>query len=366
MDYNEVEEIEEVILDEDETPSEDMTEIEEASAQQKQAKNIAMKRGVAEEEEEEEEPTKGAANKSAAAAGAGKGKFKGLYKDGTGKGAVVPEPVETGLPGGDAASKFKSNVAAKKGMREDIDVHMDALFNGEELSEDFKTKASTIFEAALSERVDAIRAELEEEYNNRLITSIDETKSSLTEQLDSYLSYVVEEWMGENKLAIERGVRTEIAEEFMSGLRNLFLEHDIMVPETKVDIADEMATAVEGLKESLDTEIKKNIELSKEIRGFRRQQILDEMAHDLTLTQKEKFRTLAEGVTLDGDEDEVKTKLEVIKESYFGNGKTQVLTEETAATIEESLDEVNNSEAVQRLTESMETYAKTLSRLSKR
>lgn len=365
MDYNELEEIEEVILDEDETPSDDTVEIEEASAQQKQAKNIASKRGMA-EEEEEEEPKGGAANKSPAAAGAGKGKFKGLYKDGTGKGAIVPEPVETGLPGGDAASKFKSNVAAKKGMREDIDVHMDALFNGEELSEDFKTKASTIFEAALSERVDSIKAELEEEYNNRLITSIDETKASLTEQLDSYLSYVVEEWMGENKLAIERGVRTEIAEEFMDGLRSLFLEHDIMVPETKVDIADEMATAVEGLKESLDTEIKKNIELSKEVRGYRRQQILDEMAHDLTLTQKEKFRTLAEGVTLDGEEDEVKSKLEVIKESYFGNGKTQVLTEETAATIEESLDEVNNSEAVQRLTESMETYAKTLSRLSKR
>jgi hypothetical protein len=364
MDYNEVEEIEEVILDEDETESDDT--IDEASAQEKQAKNLAAKRGMA-EEEEEEEPKSGAANKSPAAAGAGKGKFKGLYKDGTGKGAVVPSPVETGLPGGDAASKFKANVAAKKGMREDIDVHMDALFNGEELSEDFKTKASTIFEAALTERVDAIRAELEEEYNNRLITSIDESKASLTEQLDSYLSYVVEEWMTENKLAIDRGVRTEIAEEFMSGLRNLFLEHDIVVPENKVDLADEMAEAVDSLKESLDEEMKKNIALTKEIRGFRKQQILDEMAHDLTLTQKERFRTLAEGVSLDGEDDDVRNKLGVIKESYFGNGKTQVLTEVTSATIEENLDgEVASSEPVQRLTESMETYAKTLSRLSKR
>lgn len=368
MDYNE-EEIEEVILDEEETDSDTDSSIEEAHGNGKgiQMKNVSAKKGVAEEEEEEETGKVSKKTANASATGAGSGKFAGLYKDGTGKGAVIPGPVDTGLAGSDSASKLNTNVKAKKGMREEIDVHMDALFNGEELSEDFKTKASTIFEAALNERVDAVKAELEEEYNNRLITSIEETKTALTEQLDSYLSYVVEEWMEENRLSVEKGIRTEVAEEFMNGLRNLFLEHDIMVPEAKVDLADEMAETVEKLKESLSEEMNKNIELAKEVKGFRKQQILDEMTQDLTLTQKEKFRTLAEGVSLDGeDADDVRSKLEVIKESYFGNGKTQVLTEETAATAEESLDEAPANQPAVNLSESMEVYAKTLSRLSKR
>jgi hypothetical protein len=367
MDYNE-EDIEEVILDEEETDSDTDSSIQETHGNGKgiQMKNVSAKKGVA-EEEEEEEPTKvSKATANAAATGAGSGKFAGLYKDGTGKGAVIPGPVDTGLAGGNSAAKLNANVKAKKGMREEIDVHMDALFNGEELSEDFKTKASTIFEAALTERVDAIKAELEEEYNNRLITSIEETKTALTEQLDSYLSYVVEEWMEENKIAVERGIRTEIAEEFMSGLRNLFLEHDIMVPESKVDIADEMANTVEKLKESLNEEISKNVELTAEVKNFRKSQILGELSEDLTLTQKEKFRTLAEGVALDGEDEDVRNKLGVIKESYFGNGKTQVLTEESAATAEESLDEAPANQPSLNLSESMQVYANTLSRLSKR
>ena len=197
MDYQN-EEIEEVILDENEVADEETDSIEEeapSSAQQKQMKNVAAKKGMAEEEEEEE--TSKVANTSPLAKGSGKGKFAGLYKDGTGKGAIIPGPVDVGAANGDAKSKFNSSIKSKKAMREDVDVHMTAMFDGEELSENFKTKASTIFEVALNERTEEIRSELEEEYSNRLTSSIDENKTALTEQLDSYLSYVIEEWLGE-------------------------------------------------------------------------------------------------------------------------------------------------------------------------
>jgi len=359
------EEIEEVILDEEEVTAEETDSLEEANkgAQQKQAKNVASKKGMAEEEEEEEEVEEEVAN--ASKTGAGSGKYAGLYKDGTGKGAVIPGPVETGLPGGDSKSKLSASVKSKKAMREDIDVHMTAMFDGEELSENFKTKASTIFEAAINERVEQIKTELEEQFNNRLAEEIEENKKALTEQLDSYLSYVVEEWVEENRLSIEKGIRTEVAEEFMTGLRNLFVEHDIMVPEAKVDLADKMAETAEQLKARLDEEIMKNVKLVEEVKGFRREQILDEMATDLTVTQKERFRTLAEGVTLEGEENDVRSKLEIIKESYF-TGKKPVLTEENAATAEESIDETPVGGQVEVLSESMKAYADTLRRITKR
>ena len=366
MDYQN-EEIEEVILDENEVAEEETDSIEEeapSSAQHKQMKNVAAKKGMAEEEEEEE--TSKVANTSPLAKGSGKGKFAGLYKDGTGKGAIIPDPVDVGAAGGDAKSKFNSSIKSKKAMREDVDVHMTAMFDGEELSENFKTKASTIFEVALNERTEEIRSELEEEYSNRLTSSIDENKTALTEQLDSYLSYVIEEWLGENRIAIEKGIRTEVAEEFMSSLRNLFLEHDINVPENKIDLADQMAETAENLKTRLDEEIMKNVQLTEAVKDYRREQILDEMASDLTVTQKERFRTLTEGVTFSADEDDVRSKLEIIKESYFSGKPKLNHTEENAATAEESIDEVSIGGQIENLSESMKAYTDTLRRIAKR
>ncbi len=368
MDYQN-EEIEEIILDEEETTEMESDSIEEAdtsatSAQQKQMKNVASKKGMAEEEEEEE--TSKVAN--ASSNGKGSGKFAGLYKDGTGKGAVIPGPVDTGLPSGSSKGKLLASVKAKKGMREDIDVHMTAMFDGEDLTETFKTKASTIFEAAINERVEEIRTELEEEYNNRLTTEIEENKTALSEQLDSYLAYVVEEWLENNKIAVEKGIRTEVAEEFMEGLRNLFLEHDVMVPDAKIDLADEMAETAEELKTRLDEEIMRNVQLTEEVKGFRREQILDEMASDLTATQKERFKSLSEGVTLEGEDDDVRSKLEIIKESYFTGKRdpSPALTEESAATAEETLDEVSIGGQIENISESMKSYSETLRRISKR
>jgi len=360
------EEIEEVILDEEEVTAEETDSLEEANkgAQQKQAKNVASKKGMAEEEEEEEEVSGGVAN--ASTTGAGSGKFAGLYKDGTGKGAVIPSPVNVGAPGADAKAKLVASVKSKKAMREDLDVHMTAMFDGEDLSEDFKSKATTIFEAAINERVEEIRAELEEEYSNRLAATIEESKTALTEQLDSYLAYVVEEWLDQNRLAVEKGIRTEVAEEFMNGLRNLFVEHDIAVPEAKVDLADQMAETAEHLKARLDEEIMKNVSLTEEVNGFKKQQIFDELAEGLTVTQKERFRTLTEGITLDGDDDDVRSKLNVIKESYFSGKSQTVLTEETAATAEETIDETPAAGQVEFVSESMQAYANVLSRIAKR
>lgn len=365
------EEIEEIILDEEEVEDtvEDTDSLDEntdtADAKSKQMKNVSAKKGMA-EEEEEEEIKGGVAN--ASRTGSGSGKYAGLYKDGTGKGAVIPGPVDVGAAKGNARAKLMASVKTKKAMREDLDVHMTAMFDGEELTEDFKTKASTIFEAAINERVEEIKTELEEQYNNRLVEEIDESKKVLTEQLDSYLSYVIEEWLEENRLSIEKGIRTEVAEEFMSGLRNLFVEHDIMVPEAKIDLADKMAETVDELKSRLDEEIMKNVHLSDEVKSYRREQIIDEMASDLTVTQKERFRALAEGVALDSENgDDVVNKLEIIKESYFGNKSNKtVVSEEVAATAEESIDETPIGSQVENINESMKAYADTIRRISKR
>lgn len=363
MDYESNEEIEEIILDEDEVAEEE-TPLDEEDAKTKQMTNLSTKRGGV----VSAVPTtsKGVAN--AAKTGAGSGKYAGLYKDGTGGGAIIPEPVDVGSGEGDAKSKLMTSVKSKKAMREEIDAHMDAMFDGEDLTEDFKNKAATIFEAAINERVESIRTELEEEYNNRLVSEIEENKTALTEQLDSYLSYVVNEWLEENRLAVEKGIRTEVAEQFMEGLRSLFNEHDIMVPESKIDIADQLAETADQLKACLDEEMRRNIELTEQVNGFRRHKILDELSEDMTFSQKERFRTLAEGVTINGDEKDVRNKLGLIKDSYFnGKGRKAVLSEQNAATVEEGIDEdPTNQDQTQFVTESMKVYADTLRRISKR
>jgi hypothetical protein len=296
-----------------------------------------------------------------AATGNGSSKYAGLYKDGTGKGAVIPEPVAT--DGSASADKQMKLVDAKRsGKVESVQVHMDAMFNGEELSEDFKTKASTIFETALNERVEAIENEIKAEYENSLIEQTETMKTELTQQLDSYLSYVVEEWMEENKLAVEKGLRTEIAEEFMEGLRGLFLQHNIEVPQGKTDILDQMAEKVEALTASLNEEINKSLEMKNKISELERQQLVASMSEGLVDTDKERFLKLAEGVGFETN-NEFRTKLETIRESYFGDSGKTILNE----TIEDDMTVAENapSNEQETLTESMEAYSQMLSRLSR-
>jgi hypothetical protein len=239
---------------------------------------------------------------------------------------------------------------------------MDAMFNGEELSENFKTKASTIFETALNERVQAIEAEMKAEYENRLIEQTETMKTELTQQLDSYLSYVVEEWMEENKLAVEKGLRTEIAEEFIEGLRGLFLQHNIEVPQGKTDLLDEMAEKVEVLTASLNEEINKSLELKTKIAELERKELVASMSEGLVDTDKDRFLKLAEGVGFDNNT-EFRSKLETIRESYFGNSGKSFLQEETKDDITDAENAPTNHEEI--LSESMEAYSQMLSRLSR-
>jgi len=300
-------------------------------------------------------------NLKSAPTAAGSSKYAGLYKDGTGKGAVVPEPVATDTAA--SGDKQMKNVDGKRsGKVESVQVHMDAMFNGEELSENFKTKASTIFETALNERVQAIEAEMKAEYENRLIEQTETMKTELTQQLDSYLSYVVEEWMEENKLAVEKGLRTEIAEEFIEGLRGLFLQHNIEVPQGKTDLLDEMAEKVEVLTASLNEEINKSLELKTKIAELERKELVASMSEGLVDTDKDRFLKLAEGVGFDNNT-EFRSKLETIRESYFGNSGKSFLQEETKDDITDAENAPTNHEEI--LSESMEAYSQMLSRLSR-
>ena len=199
----------------------------------------------------------------------------------------------------------------------DIKSDIDALVGDADLSEEFKTKAATIFEAAITSKVKAEQERLQSEYDTKFEEEISKSKSELTEKVDSYLNYVVEEWMKENKLALERGIKGEIAEDFIGGLKKLFEDHYIDVPDEKYDVLEDQASKIEGLEKKLNEEIEKNVEMNKVNGGYKRQEIIDENSKDLADTAKEKFDSLVEGVEYSSEEDFAK-KVETIKESYFG------------------------------------------------
>lgn len=288
-------------------------------------------------------------------------KYKGLYKSVNG-GAVVPEPVKAG---GTAESKEKQlqMVDKKRSTVEDVKVHMDAMFNGEELSETFRSKAELIFTTAINERLEVVESEIKEQYETNLIEQVEGIKTELTEQLDSYLSYVIEEWIEENRLVVEKGLRTEIAEEFMEGLRQLFINNNISVPEGKTDILDEMANTVEELTTSLNGELNKTIELKNKVSQLERKQLLGTVSEGLAETDKERFVKLAEGVSFNDNAD-YQEKISTIRESYFSTSGKSFLSEEAA---EDDLDSAEQAptETEDTLSESMEIYSQALSRLSK-
>jgi hypothetical protein len=199
----------------------------------------------------------------------------------------------------------------------DIKSDIDALVGDADLSEEFKTKAATIFEAAITSKVKAEQERLQSEYDTKFEEEISKSKSELTEKVDSYLNYVVEEWMNENKLALERGIKGEIAEDFIGGLKKLFEDHYIDVPDEKYDVLEDQASKIEGLEKKLNEEIEKNIDMNKVNGSLKRQDIIDENSKDLADTAKEKFDSLVEGVEYSSEEDFAK-KVETIKESYFG------------------------------------------------
>lgn len=213
-----------------------------------------------------------------------------------------------------------TNTAPTKGMpmpklKEDID----AIFEGETLSEEFKERTKTIFEARVHDRVSQIQEDLEQQYNKALEDSMEELTLSLTEKVNDYLNYVVEEWMSENSIAIEKGLRTELTEDFMVGLRNLFTENYIDIPDDKVDLVEELSDKVSELEEQLNEQINFGIQLKKNLDEAKKNEVIYSITEGLTDTQVEKIKTLAESVVFT-TEDEYAEKLETIRENYFPSG----------------------------------------------
>ena len=195
-----------------------------------------------------------------------------------------------------------------------------------DLSEEFKEKAATIFETAVKTRIKEQTKIIEAKYEKKLESETDTVKEAMVEKVDSYLNYVVEEWMKENELAVERGIRTEIAEDFITGLKGLFKEHYIDVPEEKYNVLDDLTGQVKDLEDKLNEQIEKNVNLSKNVSESNREKLIVSVSEDLADTEKEKFASMAENVEYDSAE-KFAEKLETIKESYFP--KTKI--EETAS-----------------------------------
>jgi len=220
----------------------------------------------------------------------------------------------------------------KKKMKEDID----ALFADDStISEEFKSKVSTIFEARVSDRVAQIEEEIESKYAGMLEEALASVQSELTEKVDDYLNYVVDHWLEDNQIAIESGLRAEITEEFISGLRNLFAEHYIDVPSEKIDLVDELAGKVEELESKLNEEIERAVDLNKQLIESRKVEITHQVCEGLTATQVEKIKSLAESVEF-STEDEYKEKLETIRENYFPSGVKKADAEQLHEKIEEA------------------------------
>ena len=257
----------------------------------------------------------------------------------------------------DADAEIKDEkVKEEKEDKKEIDVkeHVDALVAGDDsLSEEFKQKAATVFEAAIKSKVKEIAEEMQADYDKKLTEETSKSKDELVEKVDSYLAYVVEEWMKENELALERGIKGEIAEDFISGLKKLFEDHYIDVPDEKYNVLEDQSSKIEELEKKLNESIEKNVELSKENGEHKRQNIIDEASKELADTQKEKFNKLAEEVEYSNEED-FKTKVATIKESYFGKKESTSEIDDVAAE--------SNAEQPQDLTNAMAAYSAAISK----
>lgn len=240
------------------------------------------------------------------------------------KSATAPttKPSDASSDTQNSLKKEEAEVEGEVVAEEKLDLSEDinALFADDStISEEFKSKVSTIFEARVLDRINTIAEETEARYAGMLEEAVEAVKQDLTEKVNDYLSYVVEQWIADNEIAIESGLRSELTEEFIAGLRNLFAEHYIDVPSEKVDLVEELATKVEELESQLNEEIERGIETKKALVESRKEEIAREISEGLTATQVEKIKSLAESVEF-STEEEYKEKLETIRENYFPSG----------------------------------------------
>tara|TARA_Y100000593_G_scaffold64665_1_gene119273 strand:- start:774 stop:1865 length:1092 start_codon:yes stop_codon:yes gene_type:complete len=250
-------------------------------------------------------------------------------------------------------------VVAEEETTEDIEVDIEedvnALFGGEDLSEEFKEKAKLVFETALNSKVAEVQEALEAKYQETLEERIAEEKASLSERVDNYLEYVADEWFTENTLAIEQGLKTDMTESFLEGMRSLFEEHYVTIPEDKYDVLESMVEKLDDMETKLNEQIEKNINLNSRLGESVANGILESVSEGLASTQKEKLASLSESVEFESEES-YREKLETLRESYFSSK-----TASPAAKSETLSEGVDNSEGVEQHAPAMNAYLKSLS-----
>ncbi|WP_438983698.1 hypothetical protein [Vulcanococcus sp.] len=244
-------------------------------------------------------------------------------------------------------------------VEEEIDIEEDvnALLEGEELSEEFQEKARIIFESALKTKVNEIRKSLEEQYDQNLLEEVEVIKEALSERVDSYLEYVSEEWITENQLVVETGLKEELTESFMTGLKGLFEDHYVSIPEDKYNVLESMVEKLDEMETKLNEQIEKNVSLNKRLAESVADGIFDEVSEGLALSQKDKLASLSESVEFESEE-EYREKLETLRESYFPSNK--VSPSAKTETLSEGLDS-----SPETISGTMSAYLKTLSSFSK-
>ena len=243
----------------------------------------------------------------------------------------------------------------------DIEADVQALLEGEELSEEFQEKARTIFEAAIRSKVSEITESIKAQYEETLVEEVKEIKAELQERLDSYLEYVADEWVSENELAIQNGLKTEMTESFLEGMKKLFEDHYVTIPEEKYDVIESMVDKLDEMESKLNEQIDKNVALNKRLAESTADVIFAEVTEGLAQTQRDKLATLAENVEFES-ENGYREKLETLKESYFPSkpstptSKSENLTEESEATDYQS----------KSVSSTMERYLQTMTRVAKK
>ena len=243
----------------------------------------------------------------------------------------------------------------------DVEADVAALLEGEELSEEFQNKAKTIFEAAIKTKVAEIKEELQESYATALVEELDKIKAGLTERVDGYLEYVADEWIQENKIQVEAGLKTEMTESFLEGMKSLFEEHYVTIPEEKYDVLNSMVDKLDEMESKLNEQIDRNVALNRRLAESNADGVFASVAEGLADTQKEKLATLAENVEFESDTD-YREKLETLKESYFPSKTSAPKSTSENLSEEVSTDEVASVDTTPR----MQAYLDILSRAAKK
>ena len=289
-------------------------------------------------------------------------------KDVVNKGAKPADPMPQGLKSGDEVEledtqeivaeteETTEETVEEETVEIDIEADVNALLGGEELSEEFREKAKTVFEAALQSKVNQLAEDMQAKFDEKLVEEVESTKSELAERVDAYLEYVSEEWFVENELAIEHGLKTELTESFLGGMKSLFEEHYVQIPDDKYDVLESMVEKLDDMETKLNEQIEKNITLNGRLGESVASGILDQVSDGLAATQKEKLASLSESVEFES-EGQYREKLETLKESYFPGNTPKATGETISETVDVSQGDVSGS---------MASYLKTLHAVAKK